>query len=90
MPQNHFPKKRYYLAIVLWTLALVAGAFLWSAQLATYAIGVTLVVMAGARAFLPEGKVPVIRSRKVDVATYLILALAVLLLASWAATPAVS
>lgn len=90
MPRNQFPIAFYYFGIALWIVVLVVGAYFWGAHITAYAIGVTLLALAAMRAFLPAGTIPVIRSRKVDVATFLILAVAVLGLASWGAVPAVS
>lgn len=78
------PRDGIYVGLAIWVIFITALTFVVSAVVSMRVLAGSLVVFGLLRAFLPSGEVPVIRSKVFDVATYLVLALALAYFSNWA------
>ena len=74
---------------MLWLVCVTALAFMVSAVVAVRILAASMVIIGLARAALPDGIIPTVRSRVFDVSVYMLLASVLAYLSSWAAIPVV-
>lgn len=74
---------------MLWLVCVTALAFMVSAVVAVRILAASMVIIGLARAALPAGIIPTVRSRVLDVSVYMLLASVLAYLSSWAAIPVV-
>ncbi len=74
---------------MLWLVCVTALAFMVSAVVAVRILAASMVIIGLARAALPAGIIPTVRSRVFDVSVYMLLASVLAYLSSWAAIPVV-
>ena len=74
---------------MLWLVCVTALAFMVSAVVAVRILAASMVMIGLARAALPAGIIPTVRSRVFDVSVYMLLASVLAYLSSWAAIPVV-
>lgn len=74
---------------MLWLVCVTALAFMVSAVVAVRILAASMVIIGLARAALPAGIIPTVRSRVFDVSVYMLLASILAYLSSWAAIPVV-
>lgn len=78
-----------YVAAAVWLISVTVLAFVASAVLAVRVLAASMVIIGLARAALPAGIIPTVRSRVFDVSVYMLLASVLAYLSSWAAIPVV-
>ena len=81
------PRDGIYVALTCWVIFIAGLTFATSAVLSMRVFAVSLAVFGLARAVLPSGDVPVIRSKPFDVTACLGLAILLGYLSHWAAIP---
>ena len=74
---------------MLWLVCVTALAFMVSAVVAVRILAASMVIIGLARAALPAGIIPTVRSRVFDVSVYMLLASVLAYLSSLAAIPVV-
>ena len=89
MVNQRVPSDWIYVAAVLWLVCVTALAFMVSAVVAVRILAASMVIIGLARAALPAGSIPTVRSRIFDVSVYMLLASILAYLSSWAAIPVV-
>ena len=74
---------------MLWLVCVTALAFMVSAVVAVRILAASMVIIGLARAALPAGIIPPVRSRVFGVSVYMLFASVLAYLSSWAAIPVV-
>ena len=89
MVNQRVPSDWIYVAAAVWLISVTMVAFVASAVLAVRVLAASMVIIGLARAALPAGIIPTVRSRVFDVSVYMLLASVLAYLSSWAAIPVV-
>ncbi|VEI12767.1 hypothetical protein [Trueperella bialowiezensis] len=80
---NKFPPAGVYALGLLWLAVIVALAFAVDVKTAAYVLGGSLIAYAAARAILPTGAIPRVRSKIHDAGIALVFAALLFALGSW-------
>ena len=89
MVNQRVPSDWIYVAAVLWLVCVTVLAFVASAVIAVRMLAASMVIIGLARAAIPAGIIPTVRSRVFDVGVYMLAASVLAYLSSWAAIPVV-
>lgn len=87
MSTDRVPRTPTYLILPVWVVGICAAALYEGPVLAVHAAAYSLLVFAALRLFLPEGIVPSVRGRALDVVFPVVGAILLFLLAPIADTP---
>ncbi|MGV9185150.1 hypothetical protein [Arcanobacterium canis] len=87
MNDYQLPPVGYYVALILWLVAVVAVSFVVNVEWSADVLASGFVAHALARVLLPAGKVPQVRTRRVDVFWCLAFAGVIAFFASFGNTP---